>query len=173
MSNFKTKLKDITTFIFDYDGVLTDGKVYLQVDGEALRSAFVKDGYAMYLAIKLGYKLLVISGGKSASVENRMNALKATDFFLGVHNKLEVYHQVLEKYGLKPENVLYMGDDIPDYQVMKEVGVACCPADAAQEIQAISDYISTYEGGKGAVRDIIEQVLKIQGNWMTDAAFQW
>lgn len=173
MSNFKTKLKDVNTFIFDYDGVLTDGTVYLQADGEALRAAFVKDGYAMYLAVRLGFKLIVISGGRSVTMENRLKALKATDFYLGVHNKIKVYHQVLEKYNLKHENVLYMGDDIPDYQVMKEVGVATCPADAVQEIQAVSEYISTYNGGRGAVRDVIEQVLKIHGKWMTDEAFRW
>ena len=173
MSNFKTKLKNITTFIFDYDGVLTDGVVYLQADGEALRTAYVRDGYAMYHAIKMGFNVIIISGGYSKSMEHRMEKLKATDYYLRVHNKIEVYEEVMKKYNLKKEEVIYMGDDIPDYQVMKKVGLPTCPSDAANEIQDVSEYISSFKGGKGAVRDIIEQTMKVQGKWMVEESFQW
>jgi len=173
MSNYKSKLKDITTFIFDYDGVLTDGTVILQSDGEALRTANVKDGYAMQLAVKLGFNVAIISGGFSVSMRKRFEALKIEDFYLGVTNKLEVLHDYFMEKGIAPENTMYMGDDIPDYKVMKEVGLACCPADASPEIKSISEYISIKNGGRGCVRDIIEQTLKVQGKWMTEEGFKW
>jgi 3-deoxy-D-manno-octulosonate 8-phosphate phosphatase (KDO 8-P phosphatase) len=173
MSNYKSRLKLINTFIFDYDGVLTDGTVILQVDGEALRTANVKDGYALQLAVKLGFNVAIISGGYSPSMRKRFEALKITDFFLGVADKLEVLKQYLENKKITAEQVLYMGDDIPDYHVMKAVGIACCPADAVPEIKNISHYISIRNGGRGCVRDIIEQTLKIQEKWMTDGGFRW
>ena len=173
MKNYKSLLKNITTFIFDYDGVLTDGTVILQADGEALRTANVKDGYALQLAVKMGYNVAIISGGNSASMNKRFEALKITDFYLGVENKLEVLQNYLKEKGIDPENVLYMGDDIPDYKSMKEAGIACCPADAIPEIKSISQYISDKGGGKGCVRDVIEQTLKMQGKWMTEDGFRW
>jgi 3-deoxy-D-manno-octulosonate 8-phosphate phosphatase (KDO 8-P phosphatase) len=173
MSNYKALLKHINTFVFDYDGVLTDGTVVLQADGEALRTANVKDGYAMQLAVKKGFRVVNISGGKSASMHKRFEALKIRDFFLGVANKLEVFQKFLKENGLKSDNVLYMGDDIPDYKPMKETGIACCPSDAAPEIKSISHYISDRGGGKGCVRDVIEQTLKVQGKWMDDDGFKW
>jgi len=173
MSNYKILLKKINTFIFDYDGVLTDGTVILQADGEALRTANVKDGYALQLAVKRGYNVAIISGGNSASMNKRFEALKIKDFFLGVENKVEVLNNFMKEKGLKPENILYMGDDIPDYKAMKEVGIPCCPADASPEIKSISKYISDKPGGKGCVRDVIEQTMKIQDKWISEDGFRW
>lgn len=173
MSNYKDLLHKITTMIFDYDGVLTDGSVILLPDGEGVRSGNVKDGYAIQLAMKNGYRIAIISGGRSASMERRMEMLKVTDVYLGVTDKLSVFRQFCADNHLQPENVLYMGDDIPDYKVMREVGVACCPLDAAQEIKNISHYISDYPGGRGCIRDIIEQVMKIHGKWMNGDAYHW
>lgn len=173
MSNYKSQLKKINTFIFDYDGVLTDGTVVLQTDGEALRTANVKDGYALQLAIKLGYNVAIITGGYSESMRKRFEGLNIQDFFMGISNKLEVLNSYLEKKGLKTEHVLYMGDDIPDFEAMKSVGIACCPADASPEIKGISHYISIKEGGRGCVRDILEQTMRVQGKWMTKDGFTW
>ena len=173
MSNYKSLLKNINTFIFDYDGVLTDGTVILQPDGEAIRTANVKDGYALQLAVKKGYNVAIISGGNSASMYKRFEALKIKDFFLGVENKIEVLKKYLKDKNIQPENVLYMGDDIPDHKPMEIVGVPCCPADAAPEIKNISKYISIQNGGKACVRDVIEQTLKLQGKWMNDDGFKW
>lgn len=173
MSNYKSKLKKINTLIFDYDGVLTDGTVVLQTDGEALRTANVKDGYALQLAVKLGYNVAIITGGYSESMKKRFEALKITDFFMGVGHKLEVLNKYLDKKQITPDRALYMGDDIPDYQAMKAVGIACCPADASPEIKEISHYISIKNGGRGCVRDIIEQTLKVQNKWMTEDGFKW
>jgi len=173
MNNYKAILKNINTFIFDYDGVLTDGTVILQADGEALRTANVKDGYALQLAVKLGFNVAIISGGNSASMNKRFEALKIKDFFLGVENKVEVFKKYLKDNDLDAGRILYMGDDIPDFQVMQLAGLACCPSDASPEIKSISQYISPKGGGKGCVRDVIEQTLKLQGKWMTDHGFKW
>lgn len=173
MNNYKSELKKITTFIFDYDGVLTDGTVILQPDGDALRTAHVKDGYALQLAVKKGFNVAIISGGKSLSMNKRFEKLKINDFFLGVADKLSVLEEYAEKRGISTEEVLYMGDDLPDYKVMQVVGLPCCPADASPEIKAISKYISNRPGGRGCVRDVIEQTLKVQGKWMTDEGFSW
>ena len=173
MANYKELLQHITTFIFDYDGVLTEGIVMLTEDGEPLRSANVRDGYALQLAVKKGYRIAVISGGKSPSMFRRLSSLGIKDIFLGVEHKIQVFEKYLKDNNIDSSEVVYMGDDIPDFQVMKLAAVPACPADAAEEIRAISKYISHYEGGKGCVRDIIEQVLKLQNNWMNDDAFKW
>lgn len=173
MSNYKEKLSSITTFIFDYDGVLTDGKVLVINQSEQLRSSNVKDGYALQYAIKKGYRICIISGGKSESMTQRMNGLGITDVFLGVERKIEIFDKYLKDNNLKKEQVLYMGDDIPDYEIMTNVGVATCPSDAAVEIKAVADYISDAKGGEGCVRDIIEQVLKLHNNWFQKDAFHW
>ena len=173
MANYKELLKNITTFIFDYDGVLTEGIVMLTEAGEPLRSANVRDGYALQLAVKKGYRIAVISGGKSPSMMHRLTSLGIKDVFLGVEHKIGVFEKYLEDNNLTADEVVYMGDDIPDFQVMKQAAVPACPADAAEEIRAISKYISHYNGGKGCVRDIIEQVLKLQNKWMNDDAFKW
>lgn len=173
MSNYKALLNDVNTFIFDYDGVMTDGKIILQHDGAPLRTANVKDGYVLHLAIKLGYNVAIISGGFSKSVENRFEQLNIKDVFIGIKNKIEVYEQYIKDQGIEPHQVLYMGDDIPDLQVMKKVGVPVCPMDAAEEVKAISVYISDKKGGEGCVRDVIEQVMKVQNKWMSPEAFTW
>ncbi len=173
MKNYKELLKHIKAFIFDYDGVLTDGTVILLEEGEPLRTANVRDGYALQLAVKKGYHVAIISGGRSKSMHNRFRLLNVKDVFLGVEHKLMVFEQYLADNNLQPENVLYMGDDIPDFHAMKKAGVAACPADAAEEIKAISHYISHHNGGRGCARDVIEQVLKLQGRWLDDDAFSW
>jgi len=173
MVSYKEKLHNITTLMFDYDGVLTNGVVLLQDDGEPLRTANVKDGYAIQYAARMGYRIAIISGGRSRSMETRFRMLNVPHVFLGAGNKLEVFHDFIKTHQINPENVLYVGDDIPDYQVMQEAGVATCPADAAEEIKAISHYISHYKGGEGCVREIIEQVMKVQGKWMSKEAFLW
>lgn len=173
MTNYKKLLKNINTFIFDYDGVFTNGTLIMMMEGEPLRTAYVKDGYAVQLAAKKGYNIVIISGGKSKTINNRFTALKIKDVFLGVENKVKVFNEYLEKNNIKSENTIYMGDDIPDYGVMKKAGLACCPADASEEIKSISKYISDKKGGEGCVRDIIEQVMKIQGKWMNNDAYDW
>jgi len=173
MANYKAKLQKITTFIFDYDGVLTEGTIIMNEHGEALRISNIKDGYALQLAVKLGYRVAIISGARSKSMEHRLKALRITDVFLGIGNKLETFHTYLRQQGITSEEVLFMGDDIPDFQIMQEVGVPTCPSDAVEEIKKLAVYISHIPGGKGCVRDVIEQVMKIQGKWMTDEAFYW
>lgn len=162
---FLENLKNITTFVFDVDGVLTNGTVMATESGELLRSFNIKDGYALQLAAKKGYKICIISGGKGVAMNKRFEALGVADVFLGVGDKVEVYQNYLNQYHIQPEQVLYMGDDMPDYQVMQLVGIATCPIDAVDEIKQISHYISPKKGGEAAVRDVIEKVLKVQYNW--------
>ena len=173
MANYKENLKHINTFIFDYDGVMTDGSVMTTTEGETFRISNVKDGYALQLARKKGYKVAIISGATSESMNHRLKALQITDVFLGVEKKQITFREYLKVNNLQPEQVLYMGDDIPDYEVMLEAGISACPADAAEEIKSVAKYISHFNGGKGCVRDVIEQVLKVQGKWMNDDAYHW
>ena len=173
MSNIKAKLRPITAFMLDVDGVLTDGMVTTLPDGEQVRRMNIKDGYALQHAVKKGYHISIISGGTSESVRKRLNTLGITEVNLACKNKIEVFEKLKEKFGLKKEEILYMGDDIPDYKVMQNVGFAACPNDAAEEIKSISDYISSKKGGEGCVRDLIEQVLKLQGNWFNEDSFEW
>lgn len=173
MSNYKALLKNVTTFVFDYDGVMTNGTLILLHEGHPLRSANVKDGYILQLAVKLGYNIAIISGGFSKSMENRFEALNIKDVFLGVRDKVETFENFIKTNHIAREQVVYMGDDIPDFRVMQRVGVPVCPADAAEEIKDISVYISDKKGGEGCVRDIIEQVLKVQGKWMTEESHHW
>lgn len=173
MSNYKALLTGVNTFIFDYDGVMTDGRVILQHDDPPLRTANVRDGFILQLAVKLGYNVVVISGGFSRSMDNRFDTLNIKDAFTGVKNKVEVFEKYIKEHNIDPENVVYMGDDIPDIPVMKMVGLPVCPADAVEEVKGVSVYISDKKGGAGCVRDIIEQVMKVQGKWMTPEAFTW
>ncbi|VAV84556.1 3-deoxy-D-manno-octulosonate 8-phosphate phosphatase [hydrothermal vent metagenome] len=163
--SYKELMPQITTFIFDVDGVLTDGTVTVFSNGELVRKMNVKDGYALKTAVEMGYRVCIISGGTNPEVKSRLRGLGITDIYLGAHNKLEQLDEFLDIYDIKTENVLYMGDDIPDYPVMKIVGLPSCPKDAAPEIQHISKYISQKKGGNGCVRDVIEQVLKVQDKW--------
>jgi len=163
--SYKEYLHHITTFIFDVDGVLTDGTVTVTTTGEMLRKMNVKDGYALKTAVDKGYNVCVISGGSNEGVRIRLRTLGITEIYLGSHNKVEQLKEYLDANTIKAENVLYMGDDIPDVPVMKLIGLPCCPQDAVPEIKELSKYISHKNGGKGAVRDVIEQVLKVQDKW--------
>lgn len=163
--SYKQILPKINTFIFDVDGVLTNGTLTIMPDGELVRHMNVKDGYAMKNALNKGFRVCIISGGTNEGVRNRLQALGIEDVFLGAHDKIKQYSELVKKYNLKPENVLYMGDDVPDYPVMKLVGLPACPNDAVREIQQVSKYISDKKGGEGCVRDVIEQVLRVQNKW--------
>lgn len=163
--SYKQVLHNISTFIFDVDGVLTNGMLTIMPDGELVRHMNVKDGYAMKTALNKGFRVCIISGGTNQAVKSRLAALGISDIYLGAHNKIEQYSEIIEKYDLNPEHILYMGDDIPDVPVMQKVGVATCPNDAVPEVQKTAKYISNLKGGEGCVRDVIEQVLKVQGKW--------
>ena len=167
-------LKKIKALVFDVDGVLSSGTISVDLNGELLRTTSVKDGYALHLAIKLGYHVAIITGAFEESILLRYKDIGIEDICLGSSVKTEKLQQLLDKYNLSREEVLYMGDDIPDYKVMQQVGLPCCPKDAAPEIRDISLYVSHHNGGQGCVRDVIEQVLKAQGKWMADdKAFTW
>lgn len=161
-------MNDITTFIFDVDGVLTDGSVFVNNEGEMLRTMNIRDGYAMKAAVESGYNVCIISGGSNEGVRVRLRNLGIKNIHLGTPDKVETFDEYIDLHQIKQENILYMGDDIPDYQVMKLVGLPSCPQDACPEIKGISKYISHKNGGKGAVRDVIEQVMKVQGKWMAN-----
>ncbi len=164
--SYKEYLQNITTFIFDVDGVLTSGNIAVTTSGELLREMNVKDGYALKTAVEQGFNVCIISGGSNEGVRLRLRGLGITDIHLGVHDKTETMDEYLDEYSIKRENVLYMGDDIPDLYVMQEVGLPTCPQDAVPEVKGISKYISHKKGGNGCVRDVIEQVLKVQGKWV-------
>ena len=172
MKSYKEKLEAITTFIFDVDGVLTDGSVTLMKD-EIIRTLNSRDGYALQYASKLNYRILIITGGTSPSVEQRLMSLGATEVCMAAKNKLHVYDTLKSKYDFDDHEVLYMGDDIPDYHVMTKVGVSTCPQDAAVEIKHIADYQSPFVGGRHCVRDVIEQTLRVQNKWFKEEAFEW
>jgi 3-deoxy-D-manno-octulosonate 8-phosphate phosphatase (KDO 8-P phosphatase) len=163
--SYKEIMNDITTFILDVDGVLTDSSVHITPKGEMLRVMNIRDGFAMKADLESGYNVCIISGGNNEGVRIRLRNLGITDIYLGSPDKVETFKEYCEIYQIKPEQVLYMGDDIPDYHVMQLVGLPTCPQDSSPEIKAISNYISHKNGGKGAVRDVIEQVMKVQGKW--------
>jgi 3-deoxy-D-manno-octulosonate 8-phosphate phosphatase (KDO 8-P phosphatase) len=158
------RFKQITTFVFDMDGVLTDGTVYVLDQGQYRRMS-IKDGFALQLAVKKGYRIAVISGSNSDPVTQRLNKLGITDVYMGVHDKKARLEQYMQQHQLNPHNVLFMGDDVPDYEVMQIVGMACAPADAIMEIKEIAHYISLANGGMGCVRDVVEKVLKLNDHW--------
>lgn len=163
--NYKEIMNDITTFVFDVDGVLTDSSVFVTNEGEILRTMNIRDGYAMKAAVESGYNVCIISGGSNEGVRVRLRNLGINDIHLGTPDKVATFTEYTETYNIKPEQVLYMGDDIPDFHVMKLVGLPTCPQDASPEIKNICRYISHVNGGKGAARDVIEQVMKVQGKW--------
>jgi len=163
--NLLDSFKKISCFAFDVDGVLTDGSLLVLDDGQMVRRMNIKDGYALQLAVKKGYKLLIISGGMSESVRSRLNKLGIEDVFLKVENKLATLEQYRKDMKLELHEILFMGDDIPDYGALQVVGLPCCPADAVIEIRNSSKYISPFAGGQGCVRDVIEKVLKLNGHW--------
>lgn len=163
-TNYKSLLNSIKAFVLDVDGVLTDGTLYL-LQGEQYRAMNIRDGYAMAEAVKAGYHLMVISGGSSESVRTRLQGLGIEEVFLGVEDKLSTLEMLMKKYNLTREQILYMGDDLPDFTVIQAAGLRTCPADAAPEIKSMCQYISPIAGGKGCVRDVIEQVMKAQKSW--------
>mgnify|MGYP001153166820 FL=1 len=163
--SYKEVMPQITTFIFDVDGVLTDGTVTVFPDGELVRTMSIKDGFALKTAVDMGYNVCIISGGTNPAVKSRLQGLGITDIYLGAHHKKDQLDEYLDIYNIDPKNVLYMGDDIPDIPVMKLCGLATCPLDATAEVQHIAGYSSQKKGGKGCARDVIEQVLKVQDKW--------
>ncbi len=163
--HFKEIMNDITTFIFDVDGVLTDGKVHVTNTGDLLRIMHIKDGYAIKAALENGYRVCIISGGSNEGVKTRLHNLGVKDIYLGVSNKVEIFKKYCTEHNLQAAEILYMGDDIPDYHVMQHVALPTAPQDASPEIKRISRYISHKNGGEGAVREVIEQVMKTQQKW--------
>ena len=167
-------LTRIKALFFDVDVVLSGETVGMDSNGDPMRTVNIKDGYALQLAVKCGLHIAIITGGKTESIRKRYEALGVKDIYLGASVKTKEYEELLRKYDLKPEEVLYMGDDIPDYEVLRLVGLPCCPADAAPEIKSVCKYISHRNGGYGCGRDVIEQVLRAQGKWMShQEAFGW
>ena len=167
-------LQKIKALAFDVDGVLSMLNVVMQPDGMPQRTVNIRDGYALQLAVKSGLKVAIITGAKVESVRKRYQVLGIQDVYLACSRKINTYQQFLDKYGLKDEEVMYMGDDIPDYEVLQLCGLPCCPADAAQEIKEICTYVSPLCGGYGCARDVIEQILAAQGKWMQgEHAFAW
>ena len=163
--SYKEYLKDITTFVFDVDGVFTDGTLLITTEGEMLRKMSVKDGYALKTALQKGYNVCIISGGTNEGVRNRLKALGVSDIYLGAHHKEEPLQEYLDIYDISPKNVLYMGDDLPDIPAMQLIALPTCPQDAVPEVKAVCKYVSHRIGGDECVRDVIEQVLKIRGDW--------
>ena len=155
----------VRTFVFDVDGVMTDGSLLLSEDGGMLRSMNIKDGYALQLAVKKGYNVWVISGARSEAVRDRLNKLGIEEVHIGIESKKEFLHNIVTASKTSYTHVLYMGDDIPDYAAMQACGLPCCPNDAVTEIKQIAKYISPFNGGRGCVRDVIEKVLKLNGDW--------
>ena len=167
-------LKKIKAVVFDVDGVLSACTVTMHPSGEPMRSVNIKDGYALQYAVKCGLLVAILTGGNTEAVRRRYENLGLKEVYMGASIKIREYEALKEKHGLKDEEILYMGDDIPDYEVMKRCGCPCCPADAAPEIKEASIYISHLDGGHGCGRDVLEQVLRAQGKWMADSqAFGW
>ena len=167
-------LTKIRAIIFDLDGVLSASTISLGMDGSPLRTVNIKDGYAIQLAMKMGLRIAILSGCKIEALRHRYEGLGMEDIFLGAAVKIQVYEQFLEKYGLKDDEVMFMGDDIPDLEVMRRVGCPVCPVDACSEVKAVSLYVSQQKGGYGCGRDVIEQTLKAQDKWLSDErAFGW
>lgn len=173
MINYKEKLPSVRAFVFDFDGVMTNGDVWVYADKETVRCGNIKDGFAVQYAVKKGYLVAVISGATSASIDNRMSMLGVTQCYTGCGDKIHTYEKFLKDNDLKDEEVLCMGDDLPDYPMLCRAGVSACPADAAVEIKETVDYVSPFEGGKGCVRDVIEQVLRQRGDWFHPDAVVW
>lgn len=167
-------LKKIRAVIFDVDGVLSAETITLHPSGEPLRTVNIKDGYAIQLAVKMGLRIVVMTGGNTPSVRLRYERLGVEDIYMQCAVKIKTYEAFLEKYGLTDEEVIYVGDDIPDYEIMSRCGCPCCPSDACSDIKALSLYVSQCAGGYGCGRDVIEQVLRAQGKWLSSAkAFGW
>lgn len=167
-------LRKIKALVFDVDGVLSRQTINLDATGEPARTVNTKDGYALQYAVKQGLKIAIITGARTEAIKLRYNRLGISDVFLAATVKIEIFRHWIAENNLKADEILYMGDDIPDFEIMNIVGCPCCPADAAREIKAISLYISPSAGGEGCVRDVVETVMRAQGKWMDDyKAFGW
>jgi len=165
MESYLTKLKHIKAFVFDVDGVFTDGKIWIMPDGELVRSMHTKDGYAVKQAVDKGFPVAVISGANNRNIAERFAYLGVKDVYLNALEKAGYFCDFLQHYGLSREEVAYMGDDLPDLEPMQLAGLSACPADAVREVREAADYVSPFKGGEGCVRDLIEKVLKIHGKW--------
>lgn len=163
--NFKQRLTKISTIMFDIDGVMTDGKVLVMESGEMVRNIYSKDGYALNQAVNKGFRVVIISGGNNIAISAALARNGVTDVFIKQHDKMACYVDYIKLHDLKDEEIIFMGDDLPDYDIMSRVGVAACPNDAVPEVKSICQYVSPRNGGEGCVRDIIEQVMKVQGKW--------
>jgi len=173
MSSINYDLRKIKAFLFDVDGVLSKDAIAIYPNGEPVRTMNIKDGYAMQLAVKTGYQVGIITGGNTEAVRIRFTKLGLQHIYMSSHDKTKDMNDFLNKTGLSPDEVIYVGDDIPDYKVMQMVGLPIAPKNAAHEIRAIAKYISLIDGGEGVARDIIEQTMKAQDKWMGDEAFCW
>jgi 3-deoxy-D-manno-octulosonate 8-phosphate phosphatase (KDO 8-P phosphatase) len=171
MGYFKEDICMVKAFVFDVDGVFSDGILVLNPDGELTRSMNIKDGFAVQLAVRKGFPVGIITGSNSESIRKRFSTLGVESVYLKSSRKLDDFTDFCKKYDLAPENVMYMGDDLPDYPVMEKAGFPVCPKDAVSEIKQIARYISDRNGGKGCVRDVIEQVLRTQDKWMDADTF--
>lgn len=164
---YKSKLKDIKAMLFDVDGVFSS-HIFLTLTGRLDRNMNAKDGFAIRHAIAQGYLIGIITGGNSESVRIRFQELGITDIYMAQRHKLDAFEDFCAKYEISPQNIMYMGDDLPDVEVMKTVGLACAPADAAHEAKSVAHYISGYNGGEGCVRDIVEQIMKTHDKWQNE-----
>lgn len=173
MTNFKEDLAKVKAFVFDIDGVMSLQTISLNVFGVPNRTVNLRDGYALQLAVKKGYRIGIISGSNSKEYLKRLKSLGINDVYLNSRSKLDHFKAFLKKYNLSESEVLFMGDDIPDFKVMKMAGVPVCPADADSEIKQVSLYISDKKGGEGCVRDVVEQVLRLHDKWLDADAFTW
>ena len=171
--NYKEKFENINSFVFDVDGVLTNGGLYIFPDGNFVRKMNAKDGFALKLALKKGYNIAIITGGREKNIKERLEKLGITNIFLNAYDKLPILNKYLSDNKIDPNTSLYMGDDIPDLKPMKNIGLACCPNDAVHEIKEISHYISNINGGLGCVRDVIKQVLKANNDWDYEDGMQY
>lgn len=167
--SYKQLLHDITTFVLDVDGVLTDGRLFISESGELLRTMNAKDGYAIKAALVQGYRICIITGGRNPGVKSRLEGLGVKDVFMNAHDKKEVLNDYMAKHKLQAKQVLYMGDDMPDVHAVTMAGLGACPQDAIPEIKVVSNYISHRNGGDGCARDVIEQVMKVHGKWKVNA----
>ncbi len=173
MANFKEDLVRVKAFIFDIDGVLSTQTIGLNVFGVPNRTVNLRDGYAIQLAVKKGYHIGIISGSSSKDYQKRLKMLGVNDIYLNSRSKIDHFNDFLRKKNIGKEEVLYMGDDIPDYEVMKVCGIPVCPSDADSEIKQLAVYISDRKGGEGCVRDVIEQVLRLHNKWLGSDAYTW
>ena len=170
---YKEKLTDLRTFMFDVDGVFTDNTVLLQPGEEPARTFYVRDAYAVQHAVKEGLRIVIVSGGRSKAVEESFARSGVTEIYMGVGDKYALFEKLCRENTIDPGTTAYMGDDIPDLRVMREVAFPCSPSDAAEEVKAICAFVSRYPGGRGCVRDLLEQTLKVHGRWLSYGAYTW